>query len=173
MATRWCTGRGRARPASRRCCSTATTTCSRRIRWRNGPLAPFEPTERGDDLFGRGTSDDKGQTWILVKAVEQLMHLDGALPVNVKFLIEGEEESGGESIEKYVAEKPAELACDAVVICDTEMFAPGLPTLTTGLRGLVYGEIAVEGRAAGPALGLIRRRGAEPTDGDRGDFRRR
>ncbi len=106
---------------------------------------PFEPTERGDDLFGRGTSDDKGQTWILVKAVEQLMHLDGALPVNVKFLIEGEEESGGESIEKYVAEKPPELACDAVVICDTEMFAPGLPTLTTGLRGLVYGEIAVEG----------------------------
>jgi acetylornithine deacetylase/succinyl-diaminopimelate desuccinylase-like protein len=106
---------------------------------------PFEPEQRGDDLFGRGTSDDKGQVWILVKAVEQLMHLDGALPVNVKFLIEGEEESGGESIETYVAEKPAELACDAVVICDTEMFAPGLPTLTTGLRGLVYGEIAVEG----------------------------
>ena len=65
--------------------------------------------------------------------------------MNVKFLIEGEEESGGESIETYVAEKPAELACDAVVICDTEMFAAGLPTLTTGLRGLVYGEIAVEG----------------------------
>jgi len=106
---------------------------------------PFEPTQRGDDLFGRGTSDDKGQTWILVKAVERLMHLDGTLPVNVKFLIEGEEESGGESIEKYVAERPAELKCDAVVICDTEMFAPGLPTLTTGLRGLVYGEIAVEG----------------------------
>jgi acetylornithine deacetylase/succinyl-diaminopimelate desuccinylase-like protein len=106
---------------------------------------PFEPTLRGDDLFGRGTSDDKGQTWILIKAVERLMHLDGTLPVNVKFLIEGEEESGGESIETYVAEKPAELACDAVVICDTEMFAAGLPTLTTGLRGLVYGEIAVEG----------------------------
>jgi acetylornithine deacetylase/succinyl-diaminopimelate desuccinylase-like protein len=106
---------------------------------------PFEPTLRGDDLFGRGTSDDKGQTWILIKAVERLMHLDGTLPVNVKFLIEGEEESGGESIEAYVAEKPAELACDAVVICDTEMFAAGLPTLTTGLRGLVYGEIAVEG----------------------------
>jgi acetylornithine deacetylase/succinyl-diaminopimelate desuccinylase-like protein len=106
---------------------------------------PFEPEQRGDDLFGRGTSDDKGQVWILVKAVERLMHLDGSLPVNVKFLIEGEEESGGESIEAYVAEKPPELACDAAVICDTEMFAPGLPTLTTGLRGLVYGEIAVEG----------------------------
>lgn len=106
---------------------------------------PFEPEQRGDDLFGRGTSDDKGQTWILVKAVERLMHLDGSLPVNVKFLIEGEEESGGDCIEAYVSEKPAELACDAVVICDTEMFAEGLPTLTTGLRGLVYGEIAVEG----------------------------
>lgn len=106
---------------------------------------PFEPEQRGDDLFGRGTSDDKGQVWILVKAVERLMHLDGALPVNVKFLIEGEEESGGESIEAYVAENPPELSCDAVVICDTEMFAAGLPTLTTGLRGLVYGEIAVEG----------------------------
>ena len=106
---------------------------------------PFEPTMRGDDLFCRGASDDKGQTWILVKAIERLMHLDGALPVNVKFLIEGEEESGGEAIEKYISEKPAELACDAVVICDTEMFAPNLPTLTTGLRGLVYGEIAVQG----------------------------
>ncbi len=106
---------------------------------------PFEPEQRGDDLFGRGTSDDKGQVWILVKAVERLMQLNGSLPVNVKFLIEGEEESGGESIETYVAERPAELACDAVVICDTEMFAAGLPTLTTGLRGLVYGEIAVEG----------------------------
>jgi acetylornithine deacetylase/succinyl-diaminopimelate desuccinylase-like protein len=106
---------------------------------------PFEPEQRGDDLFGRGTSDDKGQVWILVKAVERLMHLDGALPVNVKFLIEGEEESGGESIETYVAENPPELSCDAAVICDTEMFAAGLPTLTTGLRGLVYGEIAVEG----------------------------
>src|SRR5450755_790850 len=74
---------------------------------------PFEPEQRGDDLFGRGTSDDKGQVWILVKAVERLMHLDGSLPVNVKFLIEGEEESGGESIETYVAENPAELACDA------------------------------------------------------------
>jgi len=107
--------------------------------------APFEPEQRGDDLFGRGTSDDKGQLWILVKAVEHLMQLHGTLPVNVKFLIEGEEESGGESIEAYVAEEPAELACDAAVICDTEMFAPNLPTLTTGLRGLVYGEIAVEG----------------------------
>jgi len=93
-------------------------------RWRNGRPARSSDRAR-EDLFGRGTSDDKGQTWILIKAVERLMHLDGTLPVNVKFLIEGEEESGGESIETYVAEKPAELACDAVVICDTEMFAAG------------------------------------------------
>jgi acetylornithine deacetylase/succinyl-diaminopimelate desuccinylase-like protein len=106
---------------------------------------PFEPEVRGDDLFARGASDDKGQTWILIKAVEWLMKRDGRLPVNVRFLIEGEEESGGESIERFVKERGAEAACDAAVICDTEMFAPGLPTICTGLRGIVYGEIHVEG----------------------------
>jgi acetylornithine deacetylase/succinyl-diaminopimelate desuccinylase-like protein len=106
---------------------------------------PFEPEIRNDNLYGRGTSDDKGQTWILVKAVEWLMKRDGRLPVNIRFLIEGEEEAGGESIEKYVAEKPADLKADAAVICDSEMFAPELPTICTGLRGIVYGEIHVEG----------------------------
>jgi acetylornithine deacetylase/succinyl-diaminopimelate desuccinylase-like protein len=106
---------------------------------------PFEPTVRGDDLFARGACDDKGQTWILIKAVEWLMKRDGRLPVNVRFLIEGEEESGGESIERFVRERGAEVKCDAAVICDTEMFAPGLPTICTGLRGIVYGEIHAEG----------------------------
>jgi acetylornithine deacetylase/succinyl-diaminopimelate desuccinylase-like protein len=106
---------------------------------------PFEPTLRDDNIYARGSSDDKGQTWILVKAVEHLMQRDGRLPLNVRFLIEGEEETGGESIEKYVSEKPAHLAADAAIICDTEMFAAGLPTITTGLRGLVYGEIHVQG----------------------------
>ncbi len=106
---------------------------------------PFEPTVRGDDLFARGASDDKGQTFILIKAVEGLLKANGRLPINVKFLIEGEEESGGEHIESYVKQKPERLQADAAVICDTEMFAPGLPTICVGLRGIVYTELTVEG----------------------------
>ena len=87
----------------------------------------------------------KGQTYILIKAVEGLLKQHGRLPINVKFLIEGEEEVGGEHIEAYVASKPARLKCDAAVICDTEMFAPELPTICVGLRGIIYGELVVEG----------------------------
>jgi acetylornithine deacetylase/succinyl-diaminopimelate desuccinylase-like protein len=106
---------------------------------------PFEPTVRGNDIFARGSSDDKGQTYILIKAVEGLLKSTGKLPINVKFLIEGEEETGGEHIESYVSSKPARLKADAAVICDTEMFAPDLPTICVGLRGIVYGELHVEG----------------------------
>src|SRR5580765_6241722 len=106
---------------------------------------PFEPDVRGDDLFARGASDDKGQTFILIKAVEGLLKTHGRLPVNVKFLTEGEEETGGEHIERYVASRPARLKADAAVICDTEMFAPELPTICVGLRGIVYAELHVEG----------------------------
>ena len=106
---------------------------------------PFEPTIRGEDLFARGASDDKGQTYILIKAVEGFLKTTGKLPVNVKFLVEGEEEVGGEHIEAYVASKPARLKADAAVICDTEMFAPGLPTLCVGLRGIVYLDLVVQG----------------------------
>jgi acetylornithine deacetylase/succinyl-diaminopimelate desuccinylase-like protein len=106
---------------------------------------PFEPTLRGDDLFARGASDDKGQTYILIKAVEGYLKTTGRLPVNVRFLIEGEEEVGGEHIESFVAGKPPRLKADAAVICDTEMFAPGLPTLCVGLRGIVYLELEVQG----------------------------
>jgi acetylornithine deacetylase/succinyl-diaminopimelate desuccinylase-like protein len=106
---------------------------------------PFEPAVRGSDIFARGSSDDKGQTYILMKAVEGLLKTKGRLPVNVKFLIEGEEETGGEHIEAYVASKPARLKADAAVICDTEMFAPELPTICVGLRGIVYSELHVQG----------------------------
>jgi acetylornithine deacetylase/succinyl-diaminopimelate desuccinylase-like protein len=106
---------------------------------------PFEPQVRGKDIFARGASDDKGQTYILMKAVEGLLKTRGKLPVNVKFLIEGEEETGGEHIESYVNSQPARLKCDAAVICDTEMFAPELPTLCVGLRGIVYAELHVQG----------------------------
>jgi acetylornithine deacetylase/succinyl-diaminopimelate desuccinylase-like protein len=106
---------------------------------------PFEPEIRGNDLFARGACDDKGQVWIQIKAVEGLMKTNGKLPVNVKFLLEGEEETGGEHIEAYVKTKPPRLKADAAVVCDTEMFALDLPTITVGLRGLCYYEIAVEG----------------------------
>jgi acetylornithine deacetylase/succinyl-diaminopimelate desuccinylase-like protein len=110
--------------------------------WRS---PPFEPVVRGEDIFARGASDDKGQTYILIKAVEGLLKTRGELPVNVKFLIEGEEEVGGGHIEQYVASRPPRLRADAALICDTEMFAAGLPTLCVGLRGIVYAEVEVQG----------------------------
>ena len=106
---------------------------------------PFEPEIREDNIYARGACDDKGQTYILIHAVRSLMERDGRLPVNVRFLIEGEEESGGEHIAAYVASKPSRLKADAAVICDTEMFAPDLPTLCVGLRGIVYGELHAHG----------------------------
>lgn len=106
---------------------------------------PFEPEVRDGNIYARGACDDKGQTYILIKAVEGYLKTSGRLPVNVKFLVEGEEEVGGEHIEEYVAERPAKLKSDCAVICDTEMFALDLPTICVGLRGIVYGEIHVQG----------------------------
>src|SRR6266850_1379080 len=106
---------------------------------------PFEPEVRGDNIYARGACDDKGQVYIQIKALEGLLKTTGKLPVNVKFLLESEEETGGEHIEAYVKTKPSRLAADAAVICDTEMFAPELPTICVGLRGMVYYELHVEG----------------------------
>jgi len=108
---------------------------------------PFEPSLRDGNLFARGAADDKGQLFCHLKSVERLMKEDGKLPVNVRFLIEGEEEVGGEGIEYYVKKHPKELASDAVLISDGHMFADGLPTLDVGLRGMVYTEITVRGAA--------------------------
>ncbi len=108
---------------------------------------PFEPEIRGDDLYARGASDNKGQLWLLIKAVDGWLKERGRLPVNVRFLIEGEEESGGGHISAYVAARPPRLAADAALIADTEMFAPGLPTICTGLRGIIYAEIEVRAAA--------------------------
>ena len=106
---------------------------------------PFEPEVRNGNIYARGSADDKAQVYLQIKAVEGLLRRDGRLPVNVKFLIEGEEEVGGEHIERYVATQPDRVRADVAVICDTEMFAPGLPTICVGLRGMVYGEIHVQG----------------------------
>lgn len=107
---------------------------------------PFEPTERNNNLYARGAVDDKGQLWMEVKALEALMQAGkGALPINVKVLIEGEEEVGGESIAEYVRKEKAKLKADFALVCDTELFAPDLPTLCVGLRGLIYTEIEAVG----------------------------
>jgi acetylornithine deacetylase/succinyl-diaminopimelate desuccinylase-like protein len=106
---------------------------------------PFEPTERDGNLYGRGTCDDKGQVWAQIKGLESLLAATGKLPINVRVLLEGEEEVGGEGIEAFVASKPPELKSDFALVSDTELFAPGLPTLCVGLRGMIYTELEVRG----------------------------
>src|SRR5437660_2423354 len=103
---------------------------------------PFEPTERNNNIYARGAVDDKGQLWMEVKALEALLQSGGGkLPINVKVIFEGEEEVGGESIDEYIVKQKAKLKADFALVCDTELFAPDLPTLCVGLRGLVYTEI--------------------------------
>lgn len=106
---------------------------------------PFEPTVRDGNLYARGATDDKGQMYTHLKAAEAWLKTVGKLPVNVKFLIEGEEEVGGANLEEYVAGNKAKLACDYAVISDTSQFAPGLPAITYGLKGLAYFELIVKG----------------------------
>jgi len=106
---------------------------------------PFEPTERNGNLYARGAVDDKGQMYMHVKALESLLKASGKLPLNVRVLLEGEEEVGGEGIAAYVASKPADLKADFALVSDTELFAPGLPTLCVGLRGMIYTELEVRG----------------------------
>ena len=122
---------------------------------------PFEPTERNGNLYARGAVDDKGQMYMHIKAIEALRAVNGTLPVNVKFLVEGEEEVGGASIAKYVAEHPEKLRADVALVSDTAMYAEGMPTLCIGLRGLVYMEVEASRTGARPALGPVRRRRAE------------
>jgi len=106
---------------------------------------PFEPTERNGNIYARGAVDDKGQVWAQMKALESLMAANHALPLNVRVIFEGEEEVGGEGIAKFVASKPPELKADFALVSDTELFAPGLPTLCVGLRGMIYTELEVRG----------------------------
>ncbi len=111
--------------------------------WRH---PPFEPTEEGDQLVCRGATDDKGQSFTHVKAVAAMLKERGRLPVNVKFIVEGEEEAGGEAIDEFVKKDAGRrLACDCVVVSDSSMYGPGQPALTYGLKGLVYFELKVTG----------------------------
>src|SRR5580692_8008301 len=106
---------------------------------------PFEPTERNGNIYCRGAVDDKGQVWAQVKALESLLAANKSLPLNVRVIFEGEEEVGGEGIARFVASKPPQLAADFALVSDTELFAPGLPTLCVGLRGMIYTELEVRG----------------------------
>ena len=106
--------------------------------------APFTPTRIDDNLYGRGTTDMKGQIIATLSAVEAVM-ATGSLPLNVKFLIEGEEEIGGSHLEGFIKENTDLLACDFFLNPDTGMLAPDLPTITYALRGIAYFELRLQG----------------------------
>jgi acetylornithine deacetylase/succinyl-diaminopimelate desuccinylase-like protein len=106
---------------------------------------PFKPTVRKGRIYARGASDDKGQFITHVNALGAHLNNGGTCPVNVKFLIEGEEEIGSPNLESFLRKSRSRLACDAVVVSDTAMLAKGVPSLCYGLRGLAYLEITVTG----------------------------
>jgi acetylornithine deacetylase/succinyl-diaminopimelate desuccinylase-like protein len=106
---------------------------------------PFEPTIKDGILYGRGATDDKGQVFTHVKAVESLLKTEGQLPCEVVFLLEGEEESGGDALGRYVTQVRNELRPDAIVISDTTMYDENTPAITYGLRGIVAFEFTVKG----------------------------
>jgi succinyl-diaminopimelate desuccinylase len=106
---------------------------------------PFEPAIRDGNVYARGATDDKGQMLTHVMSVESWLKSGEPLPLQVKFLIEGEEEVGSAHLEPFVAENRERLACDCVVISDCGQFAPGVPAITYGLRGIAYYELKLFG----------------------------
>lgn len=104
---------------------------------------PFQPTVRDGKLYARGAVDDKGQVFTLLKAYQSVLDADGEPPLNVHFIIEGEEECGGRVIFDLLRAQPERTAVDAVVVADMGYYAPGLPAVYTGLRGMCYAEIHV------------------------------
>ena len=106
---------------------------------------PFEPTERDGELFGRGSVDDKGQVLMHWAAIKALLRTEGRLPVNLKFLVEGEEEIGSPNLDAFIAAHLDLLKADVAVISDTAMYGHGIPSLCYGLRGLTYLQIDVTG----------------------------
>lgn len=106
---------------------------------------PFEPTVRNDTLYARGSTDDKGQAYIHVKAVESYLKTAGSLPINVKFIYEGEEEDGGATLSDYLPKHTGKLAADIALISDTGVLSPTQPTIVYGLRGIFYDFINLTG----------------------------
>ncbi|MDP6446089.1 MAG: dipeptidase [Pirellulaceae bacterium] len=106
---------------------------------------PFEPTCRDGNVYARGATDDKGQMLTHVLSAEAWMETAESLPLQIKYVIEGEEEVGSEHLAPFIAENKEKLACDVVVISDTSQFAPGQPAITYGLKGIAYFELRVQG----------------------------
>jgi acetylornithine deacetylase/succinyl-diaminopimelate desuccinylase-like protein len=106
---------------------------------------PFEGTVRDNELFARGATDDKGQLFMHLKALEAYLRQDGRLPINVRAIFEGEEEVGSPNLDQFIREHKDELACDVVVISDSPMFDKGVPSICYGLRGLSYFQIDLRG----------------------------
>ena len=120
---------------------------------------PFEPEIRDGKIWARGADDDKGQTMMQAKAFE-LMVKTGSLPCNVKFMIEGEEEIGSANLGKWCEANKERLKADVILVSDTTMIRPDLPSITTGLRGLAYWQVEVT--KPRPSLGFVRRSCREP-----------
>jgi acetylornithine deacetylase/succinyl-diaminopimelate desuccinylase-like protein len=110
--------------------------------WRH---PPFEPTVEGDRMLARGSSDDKGNLAILLQAAEALLATRGGLPINLRFVFEGEEETTSEHLEPWLAANRDRLAGDVALICDGGFFPGNLPAITVGLRGIMYAQIDVRG----------------------------
>src|SRR5258706_8448147 len=106
---------------------------------------PFEPTLRDGKLYARGAVDDKGQVWMHVSAIEAHMKASGKLPINLKLMIEGEEEVGSEHLEAFIRDHRPMLDADVILVSDTAMMGPDQPALTYGLRGILYTQIDVQG----------------------------
>jgi acetylornithine deacetylase/succinyl-diaminopimelate desuccinylase-like protein len=108
---------------------------------------PFEPAVRNGNIYGRGTADDKGQVHIHIKALEALRDTYGKLPVNIKVMVEGEEEVGSVNLWDFVQSNKQRLKADALVVSDTAMLAKGVPSITYGLRGLNFYQVELTGPA--------------------------
>lgn len=116
---------------------------------------PFEPAIREGKIYARGASDDKGQVFMHIKVLEALLKLEGKLPVNIKMLIEGEEEIGSANLDRFIAEHKQLLKADVVVISDTGFYARGVPSITYALRGLAAMEVEVVGARGDLHSGLF------------------
>ena len=110
----------------------------------------FEPEVRDGRIYARGSADDKGQVYMHLKALETHLAARGSLPANVIFLVEGEEEIGSVNLTPFVKNHLERLAADAVVVSDSGMFAPGLPSILYSLRGLAYLELKVKAASSFP-----------------------
>jgi acetylornithine deacetylase/succinyl-diaminopimelate desuccinylase-like protein len=106
---------------------------------------PFEPVINNGKLFARGSSDDKGQVFLHIKSIESYLKSNNKLPLNIKFLIEGEEEAGSNHLDEFIYKNKELLQCDCVLISDTEWFSDNVPSLCYSLRGIAYFEVTITG----------------------------